>query len=124
MKRFAFATIFSAAMLLPIYAQTPAGPGDSKDPSHNPATAKTEGGARTYRQQDRIAAGEKSGNLKPAAAANLEKREAGINKTRANMRNANGGKLTSADRANINARQNKVSQSIKARKADGAADKK
>jgi len=123
MKRFVFATIFSAAMLLPIYAQTP-GPGDSKDPSRNPAEAKTKAGARTYRQQDRIAAGEKSGNLKPKAAANLEKREAGINKTRADMRKANGGKLTAADRAKINARQNKVSHSIKARKEAGAAEKK
>jgi hypothetical protein len=44
--------------------------------------------------------------------ANLEAREASVNKEERNMRAANNGKLTAADRAALNNRQNKISNSI------------
>jgi hypothetical protein len=69
-------------------------------------------GERKANQQARIAQGVKSGQLTAHETANLESREASVNKEERNMRAANGGKLTAADRAAINNRQNKISHSI------------
>jgi hypothetical protein len=69
-------------------------------------------GQRKADQQARIAQGVKSGQLTAHETANLEKREASVNREERAMRAANGGKLTAADRAAINNRQNKISNSI------------
>ena len=66
-------------------------------------------GHRKADQQARIAQGVKSGQLTAHETANLETREASVNKEERNMRAANGGKLTAADRTAINNRQNKIS---------------
>ena len=67
---------------------------------------------RKENQQDRIADGVKSGQLTPGETANLEKKEAAINKETAKDRAANGGKLTPAEKAQVNRQQNQVSRQI------------
>ena len=67
---------------------------------------------RKENQQDRIANGVKSGQLTAGETANLESKEAAINgETRAD-RAANGGKLTPAEKQQINRQQNQVSKQI------------
>ena len=67
---------------------------------------------RKENQQDRIANGVKSGQLTAGETANLESKEAAINgETRAD-RAANGGKLTPAEKQQINQQQNQVSKQI------------
>jgi hypothetical protein len=84
-------------------AQTPA----ATDPA-----PKTEVGQRKENQQDRIANGVQSGQLTAGETANLEKKEAAINaETRAD-RAANGGKLTAAEKQQVNRQQNRVSNQI------------
>jgi hypothetical protein len=67
---------------------------------------------RKENQQDRIANGVKSGQLTPGETANLEKKEAAINKETRTDRAANGGKLTSAEKAQVNQQQNQLSKQI------------
>lgn len=67
---------------------------------------------RKENQQDRIAQGVKRGQLTPRETRNLESREASINHEERNMRKADGGHLTAADKAALTHRQNKVSKSI------------
>jgi len=67
---------------------------------------------RKENQQDRIAQGVKSGQLTAGETANLESKESGLNKEEHNMRAADNGKLTAADRAKINHQQNKLSHQI------------
>src|SRR5712691_8094476 len=71
---------------------------------------------RKENQQDRIADGVKSGELTAGETANLEKKEAAINKETRTDRAANGGKLTGAEKAQINHQQNQVSKQIYADK--------
>jgi|SRR5580704_11742829 hypothetical protein len=67
---------------------------------------------RKENQQDRIAEGVKSGQLTSGETTNLESKEAAINgEIRAN-RAANGGKLTSAEKQQINEQQNHLSKQI------------
>jgi hypothetical protein len=67
---------------------------------------------RKQNQQDRIANGVKSGQLTAGETANLENKEAAINgETRAD-RAADGGKLTSAEKQQINQQQNQLSKQI------------
>jgi hypothetical protein len=88
-------------------AATPAQQPEKKDPSI---------AQRKENQQDRIANGIKSGQLTPGETANLEKKEAAINKETRADRAANGGKLTSAEKAQVNQQQNQVSKQIYADK--------
>lgn len=67
---------------------------------------------RKENQQDRIAEGVKSGQLTAGETANLEKKEAAINKETRADRAANGGKLTAAEKAQINQQQDQVSKQI------------
>src|ERR1700674_2023089 len=71
---------------------------------------------RKENQQDRIANGVKSGQLTPGETANLEKKEAAINKETRADRAANGGKLTSAEKTQVNQQQNQMSKQIYADK--------
>src|SRR5260370_34195099 len=67
---------------------------------------------RKENQQDRIAQGVKSGQLTAGETANLETKEAAINgETRAD-RAANGGKLTAAEKKQVNRQQNQVAKQI------------
>src|SRR5437899_4878270 len=71
---------------------------------------------RKENQQDRIANGVQSEQLTAGETANLEKEEAAINKETAADRAANGGKLTAAEKKQVNQQQNKVSKQIYAEK--------
>ena len=67
---------------------------------------------RKENQQDRIANGVQSGQLTAGETSKLETKEAAINgETRAD-RAANGGKLTAAEKTQINGQQNQVSKQI------------
>jgi hypothetical protein len=67
---------------------------------------------RKENQQDRIANGIQSGQLTAGETKNLETKEAGINKEESNMRKADNGKLTTADRTKLNNQQNGMSKQI------------
>ena len=82
---------------------------------HNAATAhygNNEVGQRRENQQDRIAQGIRSGQLKPGQTAKLENREQGINQQVHADRQANGGKLTGQEKQQINGQQNRASRAI------------
>jgi len=73
---------------------------------------KSEVGKRAENQQDRIAQGVKAGTLTPHQTAKLETKEAAVNKEVRTDRKANGGKLTTAEKKQVNHRQNKLSKQI------------
>ena len=89
------------------------------DDKHNANTAhygNNEVGQRRENQQDRIAQGIKSGQLTAGETAKLERQQQSIHREDASMRAANGGKLTGADKAALNQRQNNASKNIYAKK--------
>lgn len=71
---------------------------------------------RKVNQQDRIANGVKSGQLTPHETARLERQQKSINHEEHNMRKADNGHLTAADRRQLNRRQNRSSKNIYAKK--------
>jgi hypothetical protein len=73
---------------------------------------KSEVGQRQRNQQERIAQGVKSGQLTAGETAHLEGRESAINKEVHNDRAANGGKLTQAERRQVNHQENRTSRAI------------
>jgi hypothetical protein len=73
---------------------------------------KNEVDARRENQQDRVANGIASGKMNAAQASKIEKGEAAINKETAKDRAANGGKLTAAQKKQINRQQNAASGKI------------
>ena len=86
---------------------SPQGSGTTTSTQKQPTIAN-----RKENQQDRIANGVKSGQLTAGETSNLESKEAAINgETRAD-RAANGGKLTPAEKQQINRQQNQVSKQI------------
>lgn len=75
--------------------------------------------ARQENQQDRIAQGVKSGQLTAGETANLEHKEAKLNREIRQDRKANGGNLTNKQKAQINRQQNKLSRNIYRDKHNG-----
>ncbi len=73
---------------------------------------------RERRQEHRIHAGEKSGKLSPEEAQRLENKEAGLRKEEQAMRDANGGKLSHADRRALRHQENKDAHAIYRQKHD------
>src|SRR5229473_8111320 len=101
-------------------SQQPA-PAPAATPAATPTPAPAEKpkptiAQRKENQQDRIAQAVKNGQLTAGETANLEKKEAGINKETAADRAANGGKLTGAEKKQVNHQQNQVSKQIYADK--------
>ena len=80
---------------------------------------KSEVGQRERNQQERIAQGVKSGQLTAGETAHLEGREAHINKEIHNERAANGGKLTPAERRQVNRQEDRTSRAIYRKKHNG-----
>jgi len=76
------------------------------------AQAKPTVAQRKENQQDRIAQGVKSGQLTASETSKLETKEAAINGETKADRAANGGKLTAAEKKQINGQQNQVSKQI------------
>jgi hypothetical protein len=87
----------------PAPATQPATPAAKPDPSI---------AQRKENQQDRIASGVKSGQLTAGETANLETKEAAINGETKADRAADGGKLTGAEKQQINQQQNGLSKQI------------
>jgi hypothetical protein len=84
----------------------------SQTPASTPAQKPGEIVQRKENQQDRIANGVQSGQLTAGETSNLESKEAAINgETRAD-RAADGGKLTAAEKQQINRQQNHLSKQI------------
>jgi hypothetical protein len=75
-------------------------------------TPKSEVGARRENQQDRIANGVASGKLSAGQTARLEKGETALNQEVKADRTANGGKLTPAEKQQVNQQQNQMSRKI------------
>ena len=97
-------------------SQQPA-PAPAATPAPAPAAQpKPTVAQRKENQQDRIAQGVKSGQLTAGETANLETKEAAINGETKADRAANGGKLTAAEKTQINKQQNGVSKQIYADK--------
>lgn len=67
---------------------------------------------RKENQQDRIANGVANGSLTPRETANLENKEAAINRETRRDRRQNGGNLTNKEKAQVNRQQNKLSRNI------------
>ncbi len=74
---------------------------------------------RKENQQDRIANGVKSGQLTAGETTNLEAKESALNREEHNMREADAGHLTAADRATLTHQQNKLSRQIYSKKHNG-----
>ena len=92
---------------------TPATPAPAATPATQPKPTIAQ---RKENQQDRIAQGVKSGQLTAGETANLETKEAAINGETKADRAANGGKLTGAEKTQINQQQNQMSKQIYADK--------
>lgn len=73
---------------------------------------------RQANQQARVAQGVRSGSLTPRETAHIERQEAALNRSIRRDR-VDGGGLTSAERARINARQNHLSNEIARKKHNG-----
>ena len=73
---------------------------------------QTEIGQRKENQQDRIANGVGQGTLSPHETANLERKEAAINRETRRDRARNGGNLTNNQKARVNRQQNRMSRNI------------
>ena len=110
------------AFVLPIAAQTAPNAVQTPPPNavQTPPTAKPPTiNQRLENQQDRIAQGINSGQLTAGEAANLETKESAItNEVRAD-RQANGGKLTQAERTQVNRQLNRTSKQIYRDKHNG-----
>ncbi len=87
----------------------------------SPAMDRVDG--RRFNQQGRIAQGVQSGQLRPGETANIERREASVNREVHNDRKANGGTLTPQERHQVNERQNKISKSINEDKHNNAKER-
>ena len=74
---------------------------------------------RKENQQDRIAQGVKSGELTAGETANLERKEARVNREIRRDRAKNGGTLTPKERRQINRQQNHLSRHIYRDKHNG-----
>jgi len=85
-----------------------AGPG-GVDPGHPRVNQVNR---REGRQQQRIAQGIKNGSLTPNETANLEKREASVEKQEQKDMAKHNGHLTKKEQAQLNHRENRISRSI------------
>jgi hypothetical protein len=94
-------------------SQTPEGQGSGSSASSTTSTKPDPTiGQRKENQQDRIANGVQSGQLTAGETSNLESKEAAINGETKADRAADGGKLTTADKTQINKQQNQLSKQI------------
>ena len=101
MKKALFGIVIASATFLPVYAQDQVAP-------QKPGRVQ----ARRENQQDRIGQGVASGQLTARETANLEHKEAKLNREIRNDRKANGGTLTTQERRQVNRQQNGLSRNI------------
>ncbi len=95
-------------------AQTAPTPGPNAQTNVGPTAPKPSDdiNQRKTDQQDRVANGLDSGQLTARETRNLETKEAGLNKEENDMRKADDGHLTSADRQTLDQQQNHLSKDI------------
>ena len=104
MKTYIAQIMLAGSLLVPaMFAQTTTPP---QKPPQNKVNA------RRQNQQDRIAQGVKSGQLSDKETAHLETKEHKLNQEIHTDRTANGGKLTSQERKQVNGQQNNLSNKI------------
>src|SRR5271169_934420 len=115
--RFACLNAALLALMLPLAAQTApnAVQTNPTPPIPKPPTINQ----RLENQQDRIAQGINSGQLTAGETANLETKESAITKEVQADRQANGGKLTRAERTQVNHQLNRTSKQIYRDKHNG-----
>ena len=78
--------------------------------------------ARDARQQARINKGVADGQITPKGAAHADAHQAKLNQEQANMRAADNGHLTAADRHKVARQQDRTSQRIDTRNHNAATD--
>jgi hypothetical protein len=110
------AVMVAAGVISTNQARAQQAPPSSQSSSTAQSTDKDKIGDRKENQQDRIASGVKDGQLTAGETANLEKKEAGLNKEIRTDRAANGGTLTNAEKTQVNQQQNQLSKNIYADK--------
>ena len=88
---------------------------DAQTVNQNPTT---EVGKRAENEQDRIANGVANGSLTAGEAARLENQQKNLHNEVAADRAANGGKLTPAERRQVNRQENRASRNIYRQKHD------
>ncbi len=108
MKKLLCSAAIAAALLLPCYSA--------------PEEGRIQ--QRKENQQARIAQGVKSGQLTAGETANLEHKEARLNREIRNDRKANGGTLTPGEKRQINRQQNRLSRDIYREKHDSQTQPK
>jgi hypothetical protein len=105
-----------AALILPVSAQSVASTPTPEPPVKKPNQQNVQ--HRYQAEQTRIADGIRNGDLTQAEARNLEQKQAQLNREEMEMRKANGGKLSAADRARLQGQQNLLSKRIYKQKHD------
>jgi len=95
---------------------------DKHNGIHQPRV-NSEVNARDRMQQERIGQGIKSGSLTAGEAANLEHKEANLNREQRAMRAVNGGTLSPGEKAVVNRQQNAMSRQIYNKKHNGRTQK-
>jgi hypothetical protein len=105
-----------AALILPVSAQTVATTPIPDPPAQQPKEQNVQ--HRYQSEQTRIADGMKNGDLTEAEAKTLEQKQADLNREAVQMKKANGGKLSAADRAKLEGQQNQLSRQIYQQKHD------
>jgi hypothetical protein len=96
-----------AALAIPVVAQATGSAAGSKSPSPKPTVQQ-----RKKHPQKHIAHGVQKRHRTAGEAASLERKEAGASTEERNIREDNHGRLTSANRARLQHRQNHVSKAI------------
>ena len=110
-----------AIMLLPATAQnTPTPPTAQSTATPSAAQPPQTVHQRKLNQQSRIANGVQNGGLTANETSKLESKEANLTKEKQQMRTADGGHLTSADRHTLHQQQDKLSKDIYKQKHDSA----
>ena len=114
-----------AAMLLPAAAQSSTSTAPTAQTTAAPSAAQPPQTVhqRKLNQQDRIAKGVQNGGLTANETAKLEDKEADLTKEKQQMRSADGGHLTSADRHTLHQQQDKLSKQIYKQKHDSVRQK-
>jgi hypothetical protein len=115
MTHFSKLTLLSAALaafLLPAAAQNSTTPNNPASTAPGTPESAQRVDQHENRQQERIANGVKDGALTPSEVSNLEHKESQINTEEQQMKNADHGQLTAADRAKLQQQQNQVSKQI------------
>ena len=109
MTHFSKLTLLSAALaafLLPAAAQNSTTPNNPASTTPGTPESAQRVDQRENRQQERIANGVKDSELTPSEVSNLEHKESQINTEEQQMKNADHGQLTAADRAKLQQQQN------------------